>query len=391
MSKTSFFSQGQVCSSWKKFPAYILDFITALIFNIILFAVAEGIMNATPLVKWYRNSINKKYSQLVDTVVSTSVSKKNDNGDLVDQTVLVDDYIHGSVLYVLKENVDDNEISKETYKDYKVIDSTNDYAYLYYVSFKAENISSYESNDDKYGLSYYKSEFFKNTKEEYFTSSDYPYLTLDTAKAIDNYFRDSNYKKGKDAFESITSSYSLIIDSANADIQNSYIPYKNLLIDYNAVSKKMFIVRNVELSITYLLSVLLVYLMFPLIFKDGRTLSMKILKIGKVNTKDECLSYHNHLRNVLITLVEMILIIPITAFIFYGVDAVELVGESMFLNISYLSLGIFSIVFICLSFLLSFMLRKTRQTVTEYLSGEVVKDSDVFYVSTEVNDTDESK
>ena len=50
MNNNSLFSNGNVVTSFKKFPAYVLDFIITIVYHLILFACLEGIMNVTPFV-----------------------------------------------------------------------------------------------------------------------------------------------------------------------------------------------------------------------------------------------------------------------------------------------------------------------------------------------------
>lgn len=386
--ETSFFSGGQVAKSFKKFPAYVLDYILAVILHVIFFALIEGIMNVTPLIKGYQNDISSTYSSLVSTVVSTSISEIDDSGELLSQNQLVKNYIYGSVKNTLK---DKEGFSSDVYQDYKIINSTNDYAYNYYVKFKVDNIDSFAYEKENCGISYYKSTYFSYTSSSYFTGDDYPSISYESCEMIDEYIRNSSYSKGEEIYTSIYEAYATILQKGMSDIQANYNPFISLNLIYEKMCDKIVTVRNIELFISYIIVIFIVYFMFPLIFKDGRTLAMKVLKIGAVNKDNNAVTIKNLLIKFCITFIEMFSIIVITPFIFYSTDALELVGISIIFNISYLSLGLFSLIVMLFSFILSFLLRDTRQTLTEFLSMEILKDSDVFEITSEVSDEEKFK
>ena len=404
MNNNSLFSNGNVVTSFKKFPAYVLDFIITIVYHLILFACLEGIMNVTPFVSSLRDTMNHQYDGLVTTVCDTHISKKNERGDLVDRSTLLDEYIHGAVLNSLQENNYEG-ISTETYKDYQAINQTNDYAFRYFIDFKPTNIDDFESDAiTSYGKDYYNKLFLepnaqsqdeeekKKTLYPYFQieeTSGYPLMTFDTAKQIDNYFRDRNYSQGKTVFDEITRSYENTLTVGFNDIQAHYIPYQILQMQYEKNSQKMFIIKLVELSVTYALAILLSYFVMPMILKDGRTLSMKILSLGASSRNGGPIKWWQNLLKSAITIFEFACMIPITAVIFFQTGGIDITAYPLFGGISFLSLGAFSIVFMFFSFLLSFVMRETRQTIPEYLTNIAVKGSDVFYVKTKVDENED--
>lgn len=401
MNHSSFFSTGEVATTFKKFPSYILDFLITVIYHLILFACLEGIMNVTPLVSNLRENMSNQYDTLVTTVCDTHISKKNDWGDLVDRSTLLDEYIHGIVLDSLTRNHYEG-ISEETYKDYEPMNSATDYAFYYFVTFKPDHLVDFEGNpSDTNGIEYYKKLFMepysdsddteekKKTLYSYFSFeevSQYPVMNYDTAKQIDNYFRDSNYSQGKDAFDEITFSYEQALTTGFNDIQTNYLPYLTLQKEYNDNSHTMYICKLIELSVTYLLAILLSYFVTPMIFKDGRTLSMKILSLGAVQKNGAPIKWWQNLLKSFITLFEFACMIPITAIVFFQTGGIDITSYPLVGGVSFLSLGAFSIVFMFFSFLLSFLMRETRQTIPEYLTNTVIKGSDVFYVETKVEE-----
>ncbi len=376
----SIYALGEPCSRGRKFASYVLDFLTSVILAVILFMLAEFIMNNTSLMKGYREDVSGSYTALIREIEKTGIGEADDEENLLSLSTLEENYMKGIVFRTLKEN-NVSGISEETYKDVKEIDATNDHAYSYYVTFKATHLSDYkEESRVASGWNYYTGQLFKDSDASYFIlkENEYPLLTLDTAKAIDNYFRDASYSIGSKCYNSVLSSYSLLLEAGTKDVQNNYAPYESLFATYQIVLKRLYIVRDLELLICYALTLLIVYFLIPLLFRNGQTLSMKILKIGATDKRGGNPAWYQLLIKYGVNLIEYFLIIPVVALLFYGPDALDLIGSELFWNISYLSLGAFSLIFMILSFALTFLMRNTKQSISEYLSGMIVKDSEVY-------------
>lgn len=386
----SSFSQGEVCGTGRKFASYVLDFLTSVILMVLVFTISESIMNSTAMMKGYRSDIMTSYSSLIAMIEESGISEADEKENLLASSVLQQNYMKGAVLHSLKVNNVDG-ISEDTYKDVKEVDATNDYAFSYFVSFKSSHLSDYEEEGkNTVGSEYYYDELVKYASAEYFSvdENSYPLIAVDSAKAIDNYFRDSSYSIGSKAYSEISSSYSLLISAGIKDLQNNYKPYKLLFEGYQLNLKKLYKVRYLELFLCYLFTLFIIYMLFPLLFRNGQTLSMKILKIGATDKKGNDIAWYQLFIKYAVNVFEYFLIISVVALLFYGTDALDLIGSSIFWNISYLSLGAFSFIFMACSLLLTFCLRKTRQSISEYLSFMVVRDTDVMKVE-EVIDTED--
>lgn len=394
--KTSLYSHGEPVKSFKKLATYVLDSLVSLISTLIIYLIIENIVNVLPLTKKISANMTSTYDEIVEVIENSGISKADQYGNLLNQERLVDDFIYGIVYDSLKENNVSN-ISETTYEGHERMSADKDYAYKYFVSFKKDNISDYdEVGKDYVGFSYYKDQFCKKsetdetTVESYFSwdrGNGYILLNLDIAKAIDEYFRTSSYQLGSTYYTKITDSYGNLLAKGINDIQTYYRPYISLEKAYTKYTSQLYTVRSVELFIAYLLGMFVGFMLFPLIFKDGQTLSMKVMKIGAVDKEGYQLPWYRLLIKYGVNVIEYLVLIPVTALVFYGTDSLDLIGSSLFLNISYLSLGGFSLIALVLSFILTFLLRNSRQSLSEYLSGEIVRGSDVFYIE-EDNDKD---
>ncbi len=386
MKKKSIYITACVCKPFKKLGAYFLDLLLSFIIGLLFFAIFEGVMNATPLIKNKKSEINSITYSMYDMVISSGLGKDNGNDVLISQNQYVLEYIRGTTLKSLKQN-SISDISIETYKDVTQIDESNDGVFIYYTKFKVTNNDDFGINSQAdCGLEYYKNKFMStNSITTYFEDGDYPYLTLDTAKDIDEYLRNSSYSVGKEKYDKLDSSYRAMLEKGIYDIQHNYRPYLKLNDEYNKKTSSLYSIKNVEIVIVYFLSLFIVYLFFPIIFHNGQTLSFKILKLAVVTKDDFEPTWTNNLIHYFVICIESLIIIPLISLVFYSADAVGWISQTLFLNFSFLSLGLYSLLILLMSFVLTFVLRKTRQTISEYLSMEIVKDI-TMYESEELKD-----
>lgn len=386
MDKISFYSQASVAKPLKKFLAYLLDFLVALILMVALFAIEEAIMTNTPLVKEKQDEINKVTNDMYDMVLDAKVGKDR-SGTLAGQNDIIEDYLKGVTLSSLKHH-GITDISENIYSGYTEMNEDSDYCYYYFVNFKSVNNDSFLAETKKQcGEEYYVSTLKErsngniyldnNESKTIFVTNGYPYLTLDAAKAMNEYLLHENYAVGERISTTIHNSYEKLISSAVSDFQKYYQPYLDKNKEYESLADQLYKVKDVELLISYLVSLALCYIMFPLIFKEGRTLSLKILKLGATNTKNEKVALWNIFAKYGMTILLYGVLFSLTGLFYFSTSALEWIGRSMFLNISFLSIGIFSLFAIMFSFIFSLVLKK-HQNFEELVSFELTKDGTQF-------------
>lgn len=362
----------------KKFAAYILDFFLSVVLTLSFFGIAEWIMNATPYVTERKSQLNETVEQMHQMVLSSHIGKENENGQLLSQNQYVLDYIKGSVYQSLIRN-GEKTISKTTYKDVEMISEKNDGVFLYFVSFKVENKSSFlaESKNES-GFDYYRKELFENSSSDFFVEEGYPYLTYECAKSIDSYFRDPDYSIGKTNYQRLDSSYRKLLEKGISDIQRFYQPYLDLNDKYQEETKSLYSVKNCEVLLSYFLSICILYLMLPLLLKDGRTISFKALGFSVTDKEGNEPSFYNVLIRFCMALIECVSTVFFSGLVFFASSSIGWLGEPLIGNISFLSLSLFSMIFALFSFLLSLVLSNTHQSLSEWIAMELVKDSKVF-------------
>lgn len=381
MDKITYFSNAQPAKPLRKLAAYVLDFIIAFIVMIGLFAIEEGISNATSEVKQTQTQINEVYQEMKRLSVSSKLAVEDEQNRLIGQDEIVTNYLYGATYATLKQN-DDDTISESLYSKYTPIDNQTDNAYFYYVSFKGEHLEDFNKESQaKAGVTYYRETLNRLTMEEYYvsvTESEYPSLTLKTAKALNEYFINNSYQVGYQIYQTIKAGYLQMLKDGIKDIQLYYGPFVALQDRHLELSNKLYNVKTIELIIAYILAIAIVYLLLPILLKEGRTLAFKIMFMGVVNNKEEKLTWYNYLIKYVMNLIELLPMIALNALVFFGASAVELVGRNLFGDVSFLSIAMVMSLVSLVDFLLSFVMLKSKQTITELFAMEIVKDGKAF-------------
>lgn len=387
MRKESFYKNSLVLNPGRKLLAGLLDFFVAFILSCVLFFIAEGIGNHTPITSEAKTNLASSQSHLFSLVTDAKLDEKDlTTGYLKGSSVISKRYMTMSVLAALKRS-GETDISTTTYAGYNPITPETDNSYYYYVTFKTSASSSFASDDSSLSLQgkeEYKSKLFSLTSASYFETGDYPYLSSDTAKLIDSYFRDSYYAKGKAAYDSIYGGYKEMLDAGVKEYQTYYEPYKSEYASYISYRNTIYNAKLVEVSLSYALSIIVCFLIVPLSIDRGRTVSYLVMSIGVTDREGLSPKAKSIVIKSLVNVLEYPLIMPITVFVLFSTDSLNgLMTYSLLGSFSLMSVGLFSLVFILLGWLFCFVNRQSKQSISEFLSGLVVKDGREFKVQKE--------
>lgn len=378
MENTTFFTNAIAAKPIRKLGCYILDFFIALILLLGIFGIEEAICNNVSSFQNIQGDLREVYNSMIDVACDSKLLVIDDSGNYLDEDIIVKNYICGSTKKSLEN---DSSFDPTLYSAYTAMDKENDNCYYYFVTYKSLNIDSYkEEYQTNYGKDYYLSLFkqFVNN-DDIFEDGDYPYLTIETSKKLDEYFRNSNFYEGKNIYSKLFSAYKSVLDIGIKDLENGYKPYIENLDKYNDISKSIYLIKTLELFIGYLLSIAICYLLLPIILKDGRTISLRVFKLGVTNFKHERLSWYNYLLKYLATLLFSTPLMAITGIIFYGIDSgFNLIIIPLFLNFTLLSMALYTLIIWTISYALVAFLNNTHQSLSELISLEIVKDSREF-------------
>ena len=361
----------------RKFPAYFLDLFLAFVSTLVLFAVFESVMNLTPYVKERREEVNRISSSMMDTVVASGLGIE-ENGLLVSQDSYVSRQIKGMVHQSLLESKKDG-ISSETYRNVTPINQANDALFSYYADFKEKNLSGYGGNaKESCGAEYYRTELLLLSGRDLFVEQDYPEICLDAAEKVDEYYRNQDYVPGKEDYGRIDKALRTLLEKGIYDLQHNYRPYLEQNEEFLRKTDQLYLVKNMEILLSYFLGMAVVYLLFPLIFRDGRTPAFRILSFACTTKNGKRPGFVTNLLHWFWMCLESFLIVSLTAIVFFGSSAISWIGTPLFGNVSFLMLSVYSFFVLIISYTFCFAFRNTHQSLSEFLSMEIVRDSKMF-------------
>ena len=375
--KESRYRNAVLLSRPKKFLARFLDGLSVLILSLVFFAISDGILSALPVYRDVQERIMDVRSELYSIVEESGLSRRED-GTLLSSSDMAEEYLKRSVLCTLEEVKAPEEISQRIYKDVEPITPEEDGLFQYYVSFKVEKRDRFEASSmEKSGLDYYQKEIIDDNA--YFEYSDgYPYLNSESALAIDEYFV-SGTARGKEVYDAVLELFDKAYFDASEDLMESYEPYVLAERTFLDCRDSLLSMRGIALLFSYLLGILMGYLLFPVLFQDGRTLSDKALDIAYTDITGKAIGGWNIMLRIILSLIANLYVPFVIAILLFGGEGVYFMDISIlgFFNIL---VGFFvSFLYLLVSGLFDFVSRKgMHQTVTEILSQIVAKNGKEF-------------
>ena len=374
--KDSFYKDYLVEKPGKKFLPYLLDFAMCLLLSILLFVPIDLIANQFPLYKEKKEEWTNIKADLVDYVEESNLTNYKD-GAFIDNSTNTKKYIESLIEY----SKSDLNSKEEPIKD--------DRLYLYYVDFKTMNIDSYKEKEN-YGIDYLMSTILDIDNNNYYDINENFYsLKPDNLEDINEYIHNPNYSKGKEIYNKIYENYFDKLTLAIKEVETSFIPYVGKYEDFNDLTNELLSLRGSSILIAYVLSTFIIYIVFPLLFKDGKTISFKVFKKAVCQRKGYKLSWYNFVLKFLMNLISGLIILLIDAFLLFGSQGMYFISTFVLGFINFAYVGVFSLVFILLSFIFTYINRVTHQNIEEFISLEVVKDAKEFVVEEKKNGTRE--
>lgn len=363
----------------RKALASFLDILILFIFSVVLFSASDAILSVMPSYKTIQNEAGKRQENLYDIVAASKLSEY-DGGRLSTPEACAEKYLKASVLATLMEVKPEAEISKKIYDGVEPITEETDGLFYYFTEFKTtNNLLFNEESRNNTGIEYYHREILGEKDLLYFDcSEDYPRLTASSALAIDQYYLSAS-AEGEKIYEDVIKLYSDGNRKARADLEENYLPYLSEYDAFVSCRDSLLEMRGIAILVSYVVSVLLVYLLFPLLFHDGKTISYRILDIGVTDLEGRVPGIGNHLLRNVFALLENMFLPFFLALLFFGGEGIYFMDINI-LGFFNLFVGmVFGIVFLVLSSLFDLWTRKgVHQTLVELLSLIVVRDGKEF-------------
>ena len=392
LKQESFYKNSPVVTLRKKILPYLLDYFLTLILSLLLYVGVNAIGETLPYFKNIQSEASSIQLDLYSLVNDSGIRHQGEDGFLVTSEYKLEKMIKEEVLYSLKINNNTNSNSA-IYDGFEALDLNNkehnNGIYYYFINYKVNNLNLYneEYKVKDYGIDFYLNEIVKLKENNYFEQGlyvsdlNYPLIKYDIAIAIDEYYRNSNYKIGSDYYNEIYSLYYSGINKAMNDLIYGNTSYISLNKKHNELVNDMLNFRGNALLISYFLSVIIIYLIFPLILKEGRTIGLRVFKLVSIDTNENKVSILNNLIRMIVSIFSVFSLLIIDIFLLFGTQAMYFFNINLlgFINIFVLSL--ISLIFNLISIAFTFINKNRHQNIEETLAMIVVVDGDEFIVN----------
>ena len=391
LKQESFYKNSPVVTLRKKILPYLLDYFLTLILSLLLYVGVNAIGETLPYFKNIQSEASSIQLDLYSLVNDSGIRHQGEDGFLVTSEYKLEKMIKEEVLYSLKINNNANSNSA-IYDGFEALDLNNkehnNGIYYYFINYKVNNLNLYneEYKVKDYGIDFYLNEIVKLKENNYFEQGlyvndlNYPLIKYDIAIAIDEYYRNSNYKIGSDYYNEIYSLYYSGINKAMNDLIYGNTSYISLNNKHNELVNDMLNFRGNALLISYVLSVVIIYLIFPLILKEGRTIGLRVFKLVSIDINGNKVSILNNLIRMIVSIFSVFSLLIIDIFLLFGTQAMYFFNINLlgFINIFVLSL--ISLIFNLISIAFTFINKNKHQNIEETLAMIVVVDGDEFIV-----------
>ena len=392
LKQESFYKNSPVVTLRKKILPYLLDYFLTLILSLLLYVGVNAIGETLPYFKNIQSEASSIQLDLYSLVNDSGIRHQGEDGFLVTSEYKLEKMIKEEVLYSLKINNNANSNSA-IYDGFEALDLNNkehnNGIYYYFINYKVNNLNLYneEYKVKDYGIDFYLNEIVKLKENNYFEQGlyvndlNYPLIKYDIAIAIDEYYRNSNYKIGSDYYNEIYSLYYSGINKAMNDLIYGNTSYISLNNKHNELVNDMLNFRGNALLISYVLSVIIIYLIFPLILKEGRTIGLRVFKLVSIDINGNKVSILNNLIRMIVSIFSVFSLLIIDIFLLFGTQAMYFFNINLlgFINIFVLSL--ISLIFNLISIAFTFINKNRHQNIEETLAMIVVVDGDEFIVN----------
>lgn len=376
--KENLYATAVVAKPGKKVLAYFLDYCLTLVFSILLFALFDLISLAVPSYTNLKDETSKAQTNLYQIIYDSHLSSYDDGNVFMSEDKIIENYVYGIVL----SSSSDESLSKmNQYKDKEKMDKETDRIFYYYNNYRVENKNLFEG--DSYIGDEYLSKVFPKSKSYFEIKDGYPILNINSVTLLNDYILYSKNENGKIIYDSIKTDYRNAYKDCMSDIQTSK-SYMETLTKFNSGKNTILMTRGSFLIIGYILATAISYILFPLIFKDGKTIGFKVFGLAFTTIDDELLKISSILIKSLLMLIVGFSANSLSCFILFGTQGMYLLTLNIwgFINILYVS--IFSLLLVIVSFFLMIFRKNNHQTLSETICMIVAKNTKEFKVENNV-------
>lgn len=382
-------SHYQTVKKGKHVLANLLDYFLVVIFSFALFSLFSPLYQNFGFSLDNQNKYQLAQDETIDILRSTHLqdydetsgrflSMQESGRNYIISLLKSSCYINNVEYYENENNTKKViELTKEdsfSYQDDKGYYVNDNLAY-YFISFRNENESSFNSEIEKYSLSDLNTKLLDlsgsnaGLVDESFDVSSPITLSSDNCEKVMDYLYFSS-STGATIYSQILNLYLNTAKKGINEIESQYTLYLNTLFNFQKYYYSYTKGYSIVMIICYLLSFLICYLLFPMIFKRGRTISYRFLSLFPLRNDEEDLSAVNYIIKYVFLFLEFfssIFFLPL----FIG--KLTLLSSPLLGSITLFQLCAFSFFLSLISIIFS-LISKDNQFLSEFASSSYVVD-----------------
>jgi len=369
----------------------LLDYFFVVVLTFFLFGtVAIPSLFSLPSVRNVESESAEKQSEVLHVVESTRLQRYDETtGTLHSLSEDAEEAIvgllktscyHDKVTYdtVLDGKVNAEDVSREeTFYPSTGGDYSKDRLSYYFLSFRKEREGDYApALEDFYDREKFNTELLdldgKNADlvpEGFDLSKDIFVLSEEKRKLLLSY-RNYGTGSGKTIQDRLTVLYRTLAQKGIEEVEKRYVPYQKALADLDEVFHRYVVALDTASVLSYLVSFLVAYLLFPLLFRKGRTLSEKVFRLLRLRSDQTEPRLFNQLLKALGLFVESF---SATFFCPLFLGRIRILSMGYLGPVSLFQLCLFSLLVSLLS-LLYLAFSKGHQTLSDLVSSTYLVD-----------------
>lgn len=377
MNRESPYRKGIPVKRGKKFLSAFLDLLSAFILLMVFFAVSDTILSHVPSYV-QRQEKALSYQESLYQIVESSHLGKREDGILLSEKEVAERTMESATLEALLRFRDPEEIS-ETYQDVEPLSPDNDPLYGYYVTFKKERPDDFLSSG---GLQEYQSIL---SQTGMFEEGEKGWMRLkrEWAEKL-NFYIVSGLLPYQDSYNQAIETYTNLILDAQKDLIQNYQPYLTTIELFDEIKNEILSLRGGMLLLSFFLSTLIVYLVLPLVLKEGRTLSFLFLHLAQVDVSGRRFGPLNAVVFYLCSFLASSFLPFLSCLVLFGAEGAFFLQVNLLGFINLFAWMIVSLIYLLLSSFFDLWKRKEiHQTLTQFLSRTILRDTSTWVLEDE--------
>lgn len=360
----------------KKFLVGFLDFLLFFLLASVVFALYEGLVHSSIDYKDKINNVTRLEEELAEISSSSNLTRyvidEQGNKYLESMESIARGYILNQVYTSLVKN--DRDVSNHIFDNAYIINSENDVC-LYYINSFRKDKNELFTNEHTLSLDHYKSFMYDNVSNEInfiYDNNEYPIINVSVASKIRDALINDNFQELKE-YNLVKNAYQDYLELCINDFMKNYQPYIDIQEQYSNAYDDVYKIEILGLVISYTLSLLIYYLLIPMIIKDKSTVFMKLFRLKPLNDDGNAIDLINLICRFCSMFVVYLFTILILSFWMFDINTfVNVIFTEFLTYFNIFTLGTLSVLLVVCNMIFTLYNPKKKQTITEAISQIIV-------------------